>query len=372
MENNTPKNLSDEDIMKAHANQVARKSGLFKEPLAVEVTDDDINKFLKSKKLEQKESLEKFIEEKEQLSFNIDEVSAPLVKINLNDIPDFVPENPVVEPTGENVIKTGIDVPVEKSTVIQKVEIVVPEKSVSIEDVVFVPEKEVKEPTGPNVIHVGKDKPAEPTVDANGDIELRKFLLNGFADKFENGVIDRDAFIVFETSADFIGAIPSETRHIFAKQDDQGVTKFIEIKGEDKNAIRTDYPELEDWVVVKQVVRDTDDFDDTKNAKLADKIESMIHSKKINKVDLGTRIKEMEEELNEVKNIENKGIITEVDEDKIKDAIPEPKPKKEKKQKEENSEDIKSEDVAPKVDEVNNEESENSGKKPRNKNKPAV
>ena len=141
--------------------------------------------------------------------------------------------------------------------------------------------------------------------------ELKNFLKNGFENEFENGVIQRDDFTIYETSADLISSTPSETRNIFAKHDKNGVSNYVEIKENDKNKIREAYPELENWVVVKQNVKESDyDKDFTaSNENLVDRLEVMIHNKSLDKKEANERIKEIEIEFNEVDLLEKIGFV---------------------------------------------------------------
>lgn len=141
--------------------------------------------------------------------------------------------------------------------------------------------------------------------------EFKNFLKNGFENEFENGVIQRDDFTIYETSADLISSTPSETRNIFAKHDKNGVSNYVEIKENDKNKIREAYPELENWVVVKQNVKESDyDKDFTaSNENLVDRLEVMIHNKSLDKKEANERIKEIEIEFNEVDLLEKIGFV---------------------------------------------------------------
>lgn len=141
--------------------------------------------------------------------------------------------------------------------------------------------------------------------------ELKNFLKNGFENEFENGVIQRDDFTIYETSADLISTTPSETRNIFAKHDKNGVSNYVEIKENDKNKIREAYPELENWVVVKQNVKESDyDKDFTaSNENLVDRLEVMIHNKSLDKKEANERIKDIEIVFKEVDLLEKSGFV---------------------------------------------------------------
>jgi len=156
--------------------------------------------------------------------------------------------------------------------------------------------------------------------------ELKSLLKAGFSNMFEDGKIERDNFTIFETSADLISSTPSETRNIFAKHDENGVTNYIEIREADKNKIREAYPELENWVVIKQNVKESDydkDFT-TSNESLVDRLEVMIHNRSLDKKDANERLKDLEKEFKEVDAIEKSGFVFDLKDSELETSDEEP------------------------------------------------
>jgi hypothetical protein len=156
--------------------------------------------------------------------------------------------------------------------------------------------------------------------------ELKNLLKQGFGNLFEDGRIERDDFTIFETSADLISSTPSETRNIFAKHDKNGVTNYIEIREADKNKIREAYPELENWVVIKQNVKESDfDKDFTaSNENLVDRLEVMIHNRSLDKKDANERVKDLEVEFKEVDAIEKSGFVFDLKDSELETSDEEP------------------------------------------------
>lgn len=324
-EENKPKDYTEAEIVKAQSNLMAKSNGLKQSYPESDITQEDIKNYLSKVRKEKRQNTNDFIDGREQLSFDM--FSQP-----------------------EQKVEVKVEEPKVAAPVINKVDPV-------LDTIVFVPEEPVKEPTNGVSLADSKEfanaketwnKITEDTAKIAKEMENekksehfvpeKKFSINSelsglisknFDNKFESGMIVRDEFIVYETSSDFIASTPSETRHIFAKHDDKGVTKFIEINGEDKNKIREAYPELEGWVVVKQNVREADydkDFTES-NSKLADRIETMIHAKMLDKNEVNQRVKDIEAEFNEAKNIEKSGIVVDVDDDETpsKKSIKKPK-----------------------------------------------
>lgn len=387
MAEETPKRqFTEKEIVEAQANKVAAENGLKKAHPESDVTADDIKKYLSKIKSEQKVTTTEFLQGKEQLSFDmifsdqpekvkpktpiekmIESSNVPFEKVEIvrseplkmvvtestlkeiviknkdeqvvlkdSELPevaiDFIPETPSSEHKG---VKFSRDLPEFVET--KKVWDGITEftANAAIEREAAAKNRTEWEPETDKSFTIPVVKSNEKVVESsNGDIELKTLLSEGLTNKFENGIIMRDNFVIYETPADFIDSIPEETRTIFAKHNDSGTSTYVTIPRSDKDQIRADYPELDSWVTTKQTVKEND-FDTNyaeSNTRLVDRLETMIHTKSLDKVDVNERKKDMENELSEVRNLEKSASslddIDDVPETNVSDEPEKPATKK--------------------------------------------
>lgn len=363
------KQFTDQEIVQAEANRVAAKNGLKKAHPETDITSSDIKKYLSRIRKEQNNNEKEFLIGKEQLSFDtlfsseqekaepvksvieklIDSVepvnfetvevvkSEPLKMVITEPKIEFVPETPSPEPKGVAFYR---DMPelAETNKTWDSITKVTAEKAVERD--LANQNRTEWEPETDKSFTMPVVKTNEKVVESgNGDIELKTLLLEGLTNKFENGIIMRDNFVIYETPADFIDSIPEETRTIFAKHNDSGTSTYVTIPRSDKDQIRADYPELDSWVTTKQTVKEND-FDTNyteSNTRLVDRLETMIHTKSLDKVDVNERKKVMENELSEVRNLEKSASslddIDDVPETNVSDEPEKPATKKQNKLK---------------------------------------
>lgn len=306
-EQNKDKQYTSAELVQAKANIIAKENGLVYSNPVSDISDDDIKKHLLKARSEGRERTKNFLADKEQLGFNFDaplqedkpKVTESVITVKSDPVIDeiiFVPEKPVTQP------KDSFDSNSEQLDATREVWNKITTDTAKIADE---REQKMKETT--------EWIPETSKAFVEQTNELGALFKNGFVDKFENGVISGDNFTIYETSNDFVASNPVETRHIFARHDEKGVTQFISINGVNKDEIRASNPELDGWVVVKQNVRESDfdkDFTES-NFKLAEKIETMIHAKMLNKENVKENVKDLEKEIKDVKAIENLGIVSE-------------------------------------------------------------
>lgn len=308
-EQNKDKEFTSAELVQAKANIIAAENGLISPDKTSNISDEDIKKHLSKIRRTERENTKQFLSDKEQLGFNFDaepvkpEVTTPANKV-IEIKPDpaieeitFVPEKPVELQTANTFSSNSEEL--NKTREVWN--------DITVNTAKIAAEREEQQKSATDWVPETSKAFSLPTS------ELATLIKEGFADKFENGVINRDAFSIYETSNDFIASTPLETRHIFAKHDDKGVTQFVSVNGANKDEIRAEHPELEGWVVVKQNVRESDyDKDFTvSNANLTEKIEAMIHAKMLNKDNVKENVKGLEQEIKDVRSIEKLGIVSE-------------------------------------------------------------
>ncbi len=319
-EDNNNKQFTESEIVKAQANILAGENGLKKAHPESDITSDDIKKYISRIKKEKNESVSNFLEGKEQMSFDSlfssepPQNITPEVKVNttqnIDDIEKivFVEAEPTklggvkFSPDSEEFLKTkAVWDSITDVTTQRAIERDEKNKGTEFE---WMPEKNTQD----NVENAN----SVVIESTSGNPELKALLREGFEGKFENGLIRRDDFTVYETAADFVDSTPEQTRMIFAKHNEQGVSIYIEFLGNDKNKIRADYPELEGWVTTKQTVKENDfDMDYTASSvALVDRLETMIHSKTLDKKEVNERLKDIESEFDEAKNMEKIGPVS--------------------------------------------------------------